>query len=36
VLGHTDQNMINWVDFGAGLQPFLNEGITMTNIHQRP
>jgi hypothetical protein len=36
VLGHTAQNMINWVDFGQGLQPFLNEGTTMTNIHQRP
>jgi hypothetical protein len=36
VLGHTDQNLINWADFGTGLQPFLNEGTMMTNIHQRP
>jgi polyvinyl alcohol dehydrogenase (cytochrome) len=36
VLGHTDQNLINWVDFGQGLQPFLNEGTMMTNIHQQP
>jgi hypothetical protein len=36
VLGHTDQNLINWIDFGQGLQPFLNEGTMMTNIHQRP
>jgi hypothetical protein len=36
VLGHTDQNVIAWLDFGQGLQPFLNEGTMMTNIHQQP
>jgi hypothetical protein len=36
VLGHTAQNLVNWIDFGQGLQPFLNEGTMMTNIHHQP
>jgi hypothetical protein len=36
VLGHSDQNLISWLDFGQGLTPFLNEGTMMTNIHLRP
>jgi hypothetical protein len=35
VLGRTEQLLVSWVDFGAGLQPFLNEGLMMTNLRLR-
>jgi hypothetical protein len=31
-----DPALVGWLDFGQGLQPCLNEGTMMTNIHQRP
>jgi len=33
--GNTQRYITNWIDFGTGLSPFLNEGILMTNVRLR-